>query len=162
MIFYIAVDETYGRKVLCGTQADAKAINKNFEQIDLPTDKAGLQNLYQEALDRIHELEQGQPIPNPVIVADEAPDSPAVDPEPIEEDNKSEDVPFYERPFDPAVLYNQVSKLGEEPAKNFDRLTSTFIGDIKPGFNRGLNLLNVYACSEYAMDRVFLAGRIRR
>jgi hypothetical protein len=52
MIFYIALDDA-GHRQLCGTQADAKAINKNFEQIDIPTDKPGLmafvQGLYDEA-----------------------------------------------------------------------------------------------------------------
>jgi hypothetical protein len=46
MIFYIALDE-HGHRQLCGTQADAKAINKNFEQIDIPTDKTGLMGFVQ-------------------------------------------------------------------------------------------------------------------
>src|SRR5690606_17061023 len=41
-----------GHRQLRGTQADARAVNKNFEQIDIPTDKAGLmafvQALYSE------------------------------------------------------------------------------------------------------------------
>lgn len=55
MIYYIAL-EPNGRKVLCGTQAEAKVIDKEFTQIDLPTDKAGLMATYQEALDTIHNL----------------------------------------------------------------------------------------------------------
>jgi DNA phosphorothioation-dependent restriction protein DptG len=54
MIFYIAVDASNSdRKVLCSTQAEAKAIDKHFEQIDIPTDKQGLKETYQEALDTI-------------------------------------------------------------------------------------------------------------
>ncbi|WOF44308.1 hypothetical protein KNJ79_05095 [Sphingopyxis indica] len=41
MIFYKAKAED-GRVVLAGTQADARAINKQFEQVDIPIDKAGL------------------------------------------------------------------------------------------------------------------------
>lgn len=55
MIYYIAL-EPNGRKVLCGTQAEAKVIDKDFTQIDLPTDKAGLMATYQEALDTIHSM----------------------------------------------------------------------------------------------------------
>lgn len=47
MIFYIALDDA-GRRQLCPTQADAKAVNRGFEQIDIPTDKAGLMAFVQE------------------------------------------------------------------------------------------------------------------
>jgi hypothetical protein len=41
MIFYIATDEN-GMRQLCTKQADAKAIDRDFAQLDIPTDKAGL------------------------------------------------------------------------------------------------------------------------
>jgi hypothetical protein len=51
MIFYTALDER-GHRQLRGTQADAKAVNRVFEQIDIPTDKPGLmafvQGLYEQ------------------------------------------------------------------------------------------------------------------
>jgi hypothetical protein len=48
VIFYLANGQT-----LCGTQAEAKAIDRDFVQIDIPTDKPSLmafvQNLYDQA-----------------------------------------------------------------------------------------------------------------
>lgn len=41
MIFYKSKAED-GRMVISGTQAEARAVNKQFDQIDIPTDKAGL------------------------------------------------------------------------------------------------------------------------
>jgi hypothetical protein len=52
MIFYIATDSN-GMRQLCTTQADAKAIDKNFQQLDVPTDKAGLRDAIQELLTEI-------------------------------------------------------------------------------------------------------------
>lgn len=49
MIFYIATDPK-GFRILKGTQAEAKAISKDFSQIDIPTDKAGLMAAIQELL----------------------------------------------------------------------------------------------------------------
>lgn len=52
MIFYIATDEN-GQRQLRGTQADAKAVNKNFEQVDIPTDKTGLMAYIQDLFTKI-------------------------------------------------------------------------------------------------------------
>lgn len=49
MIFYIATDRQ-GFRILKGTQAEARAISKDFAQIDIPTDKAGLMAALQELL----------------------------------------------------------------------------------------------------------------
>ncbi len=46
MIFYLANNQT-----LCGTQADARALDRNFVQIDIPTDKAGLMAYVQKLMD---------------------------------------------------------------------------------------------------------------
>jgi hypothetical protein len=53
MIFYTATDAD-GRTHWEKTQADARAINKNFEQVDVPVDKPGLHvwlNAMQQKLD---------------------------------------------------------------------------------------------------------------
>lgn len=57
MIFYTALD-SQGHRQLRGTQADAKAVNKNFEQVDIPTDKAGLMAFVQKLYDDIYDLER--------------------------------------------------------------------------------------------------------
>lgn len=56
MIFYLAT-ETTGRKVLFGTQVDAKKLDKNYGQIDVPVDKKGLMEAIQETLDMVFALE---------------------------------------------------------------------------------------------------------
>lgn len=50
MIFYIANKPTGGRQ-LCTTQVEAKAIDKEFAQLDIPVDKTGLRDVIQELLD---------------------------------------------------------------------------------------------------------------
>lgn len=55
MIFYKAKAED-GRVVLAGTQADARAVNKEFNQIDIPTDKAGLMAFAQRWADEEFKL----------------------------------------------------------------------------------------------------------
>lgn len=50
MIFYLAIDNNNQTKIV-GTQADAKALNPQFEQIDIPVDKAGLMAWIQQMLD---------------------------------------------------------------------------------------------------------------
>lgn len=56
MIFYTARNDE-NRLQIVGTQADAKAINKAFEQIDIPTDKAALMAWAQEMFARLDEAE---------------------------------------------------------------------------------------------------------
>lgn len=55
MIFYKAKAED-GRMVITGTQADARAVNKQFDQIDIPTDKAGLMAFAQKWADQEFEM----------------------------------------------------------------------------------------------------------
>lgn len=50
MICYLVTDSDGNTKIV-GTQADAKALNKDFEQIDIPTDKPGLIGWIQQMLD---------------------------------------------------------------------------------------------------------------
>jgi hypothetical protein len=48
--FYFAVSED-GNTNICGTQAEASGINKVFEPVDIPVDKAGLKAWIQQMLD---------------------------------------------------------------------------------------------------------------
>jgi hypothetical protein len=58
MKFYLALDSE-GRKQLRGTQDDIKLVNrKDFEVVDIPTDKAGLMALVQDSFNAIFALEQ--------------------------------------------------------------------------------------------------------
>lgn len=50
MQFYLA-KAADGKRIICGTQAEAKAINKDFSELDIPTDKPGLKAWVQQMLD---------------------------------------------------------------------------------------------------------------
>jgi hypothetical protein len=78
MIFYLALDDE-GRRQLRGTQADAKAVNRNFEQIDIPTDKAGLMAFVQELYNEIDN--SGTHPGDPDLLAPEP--EPVLDPRPV-------------------------------------------------------------------------------
>lgn len=65
MIFYLATDPE-GRDQLAGTQADARAVNKDFQQIDIPTDKAGLMAYIQKLMDAAQVAPEPTPKPVPV------------------------------------------------------------------------------------------------
>lgn len=58
MIAYLALD-TEGQTKILGTQADAKAVNKQFTQIDIPVDKPGLLGWIQQMLDETLNAEDG-------------------------------------------------------------------------------------------------------
>lgn len=72
MIFYIATGED-GMRHVCTTQAEAKPIDKDFVQLDIPVDKSGLRDTIQELLSLIDqngstETEQvGSTLPEPQI-----------------------------------------------------------------------------------------------
>lgn len=55
MKFYIA-EEADGRQVITSSQDKARAINTNFNDFEVPVDKAGLMAFAQDALDNIHLL----------------------------------------------------------------------------------------------------------
>ena len=73
MIFYVATNAE-GQRTLCTTQAEAKAIDKDFAQLDIPTDKTGLRDAIQELLSLIDgqvvssEPESQESTPAPVSV----------------------------------------------------------------------------------------------
>jgi len=52
MIFYLC--QTPAGPQLAGTQADAKALDRNFKQVEEPTDKAGLMKRLNELLAKAH------------------------------------------------------------------------------------------------------------
>lgn len=60
MIFYTP-QNSEGRTILCTTQADSDAIQKNAPKVDIPVDKNGLKSYIQDALDLIHSLQATQP-----------------------------------------------------------------------------------------------------
>jgi len=52
MICYLVIASDGSTKIV-GTQGEAKALNKDFQQIDIPTDKPGLIGWIQQMLDEI-------------------------------------------------------------------------------------------------------------
>lgn len=62
MIFYLANGHT-----LCGTQAEAKALDRDFVQHDIPTEKPKLQAYVQELMDKCH----AQVVAEQLVLVDE-------------------------------------------------------------------------------------------
>jgi hypothetical protein len=56
MIFYIATDQD-GKKHVLTVATEAKAIDKDFLEIDQPNDKAALKHLLQESFDAVYRLQ---------------------------------------------------------------------------------------------------------
>lgn len=56
MIFYFATNDD-GKTTVCTTQAEAKAIDKGFQKVDIALDKDSMQSLLQDSFDRIFQLE---------------------------------------------------------------------------------------------------------
>jgi len=74
VIFYLATDNL-GKTHIVGTQAEARVINTDFQQIDIPTDKAGLMAWVQQMLDEtvnaadLQSAEEAQPLkPAPEVI----------------------------------------------------------------------------------------------
>lgn len=67
MIFYFVIEPGPERMHCVATQAEAKAINKDFVQIDVPIDKLGLRDWIQKMIDELSTPKP--PIPTMVEVA---------------------------------------------------------------------------------------------
>lgn len=93
MLFYRAIDAA-GKLRLAGNQADAKLINKEFDQIDVPTDKPGLLAFLGELLDQLPPIAapQGEePAAEAIVAAEDAkPDLTDIPEVPEEEFQKME------------------------------------------------------------------------
>lgn len=93
MIFYVALDEN-GNKQLRGTQADARAVNRNFEQIDIPTDKAGLMAFVQDLYTKLDNLHvQIEAVDDRPITTTDVVDHEPAQPEPAPPERASEPAP---------------------------------------------------------------------
>lgn len=179
MKFYTAL--VGDRKVLHHRKDDAKADDKNFQQIDIPTDMAGLKTFVQELYDKIAELDRAgwaQKIveigPDRVEVAPPTGgpghSMPAVEdrgfpatPAPITLSPEAAAVAYPEDDepdFDAAVLESQVSLLGEMGITALERFDGwTARTGIGAAFHRGVSLLNVICSDEHQLARLFLRQR---
>jgi hypothetical protein len=83
MIFYVATNPD-GTRQLCTTQAEARAIDKEFQALDIHTDKPGLRDAIQELLSIIDgqalsvEPEAQESNPAPVSAQPEAQKDPVL------------------------------------------------------------------------------------
>lgn len=157
MIFYTALDER-GHKQLRATQADAKAVNRAFEKIDIPTEKAGLMAFVQQLYahidtlqDQIVEGGEGLPEPptgggggvEPIQPLYSSPQPPLPPAEPPADDE-----------FQPNLLETQVEALGALGPKALEQFDSwSKIVGIGANFSRGVHLLNVFATGHHEIAR---------
>ncbi len=67
----------------CGTQADAKAISKEFEAVDVPVDKAGLIDYLNGLVKNLPDLGDGRYLPSAVPSTESATTGAVEPPEPV-------------------------------------------------------------------------------
>jgi hypothetical protein len=164
MIFYTALDER-GHKQLRATQADAKAVNRVFEQIDIPTDKTGLREFVQQLYARADELsdqivEGGEELP----ASDWPPPNTAhVQPPIIDWRDPGDPLPDDDSALDPVRLEEQVIALGNAGPAGLDLVANALdrMG-VGAAFARGVSLLNVLASDEHQLAAVFLRERRKK
>lgn len=169
MIFYTAIADD-GTTQLRGTQADARAVNKNFEQIDIPTDKAGLMAFVQELYAEIDELRRdiavevgaeiasGHSGPDAAAVPEAPTPPPETAPLPTNDDDPIED-----EGLNIPVLESQVSALGVVGGAALDLFDGweTRVG-ISPAFSRGVHLLSIIASGEHQLASIMLRERRKK
>ena len=107
MIFYQAVDPATLHTTIIGTQADARAINADFTQIDIPTDKAGLMAW---ANDRQNEID---------VLRDQLATEPDSEYVPTQATDESEERPFSSVEISEAIL--------DLEGDDFDRVLKTTV-----------------------------------
>lgn len=163
MIFYTAIAED-GTTQLRGTQADARAVNKQFEQIDIPTDKAGLMDFVQQLYAEIDELRRdiavevgAEPAPAPSAQPVAPPAPPPSPAEPDELPDEDEDK------FDARILEEQVGALGLMGVEALDRFDGWMerVG-VGAAFSRGVHLLNVICSQEHQLAKLFLRDKMKK
>ena len=109
MIFY-QVNCADGTKQLSPTQAEAKAIDRNFKQVDIPTDKLGLMNYLNVLMSVIRPSAEPTPAP-----------SEGVEPHPHQEAPESERPTFSNKPKAEREL-RRAEKIAE--SQDIDALTA--------------------------------------
>jgi hypothetical protein len=147
MIFYTAVDEQ-GRTHWEKTQADARAINKKFEQVDVPVDKPGLHVWLNATQQKLDDLTEKVEVTTPTPALKEL-----MQPDFVEDESK----------FDPDVLESQVEALGALGHQALDRFDGwSELCGISAAFARGVALLNVIASDQHSLALVFLRERLKK
>lgn len=164
MIFYIATDED-GFRHIKPTQALAVGINKDFVQIDIPTDKAGLMEAVQELLTKIDVLEKSGALsdaPEPEVEASVEPvEETAPVPAEAPVASESETVAVSSgRVFSAKDLDLQIELLGELGETGFELMTKhhEMLG-IGAYFSQGVHILSVLCTGEHQLTRLFFRAK---
>lgn len=171
MIFYHALD-TNGHLHILGTQADARAINKDFRQVDIPTDKAGLQAELQRLYTYIDELKDkiggSMPAEAPEEPQEQTPEQPAatVSRDPPPEHPANDDLPDDDVVFNSKLLIEQVEALGSVDAPAVEKLDQLGVYHDLTGvgatFSRGVHLLNIVAAGEHQLALLFMRDKLKK
>ena len=170
MIFYEAVDSD-GLTHVVGTQADARAIDKNFTKIDIPIDKEGIMARENERQRLLFDLraqlfEANPPDTQSNIGADGQPaEAELIQNEPIPErsETASEICIQASDTFDPALLERQVELLAEDVEANFDALEAHQSAQgVGGAFSRGVHVLSIVASGQHQLARLLFASKKKR
>lgn len=160
MIFYKSKAQD-GRTVITGTQADARAVNKQFEQIDIPTDKAGLMAFAQRWADEEFELnklidEMRAQLSRLIAGEPEGstPSLPQPEPEPVD------NIMSYGAARLAPVAEQVVERIGELGEAAFEALEGHLnTSGVGGSFSRGVHILSVICTSEHQLTRMLFRAR---
>jgi hypothetical protein len=176
VIFYETINGA-GLKQLAPTQADARAIDRSFVQVDLPTDKAGYMGYVNRLLARISELENQIGGSAPAVAPEATPNreevTPAVAPGMAEEPPVRPDpepaVPIEDQitHFGPTELAPVVERAVERLAElDEDGVVALNMHQSLQGvgvsFSRGVHMLSVVAAGEHQLGLLLRSKKTGR
>ncbi|MEG8219604.1 hypothetical protein OSJ57_03070 [Sphingomonas sp. HH69] len=177
MIFYTAVEPGTLHTRIVGTQADARAINREFTQIDIPIGKPELMawaNDMQRQIDALRDALGRAAIDEPSGKSTDV-----LDPAPIQprtssgDDRPMETAPIRAEPeteimaLDAArlapIVEQAVERVGELGEAAFEAIDAYQARDgVGGSFSRGVHILSVLCAGEHQLTRLLFRARAKR
>ena len=177
MIFYTAVEPGTLHTRIVGTQADARAINREFTQIDIPIGKPELMawaNDMQRQIDELRdalgraaadepsgtsaETLEPAPLPHRTTSSDDRPMETA----PIRAEPPTEIMALDAARLAP-IVEQAVGRVGELGQTAFEAIDAYQARDgVGGSFSRGVHILSVLCASEHQLTRLLFRARAKR
>lgn len=174
MIFYTAIESGTLHIRIVGTQADARAINRNFAQIDIPTGKPELMawaNDMQHQIDVLRDALGRAAVDDPNGNSAETPESAPLPPRITSNDGGcTETAPTIATPetaimeLDAArlapIVEQAVERVGELAETAFEAIDAYQRGNgVGGSFSRGVHILSVLCAGEHQLTRMLFRTR---
>ena len=177
MIFYTAVEPGTLHTMIVGTQADARAINREFTQIDIPIGTPelmawanGMQRQIDELRDALGRAAADEPSGTSAEIRETAPLPPRTT---SNDDRSMETAPIRAEPpteimaLDAArlapIVEQAVERVGELGETAFEAIDAYQTRDgVGGSFSRGVHILSVLCTGEHQLTRLLFRARAKR